>query len=159
MGNTVKAIADRMHYGRFSVSTDDNWSGVFVAEDVESRFSFVWPYKADGSKASQISVKALRETVTNWPGDWYLEAGTVTNIHVTDLETGKFTVPFGPRGLTRAAARWVRDNVAPFAIEVRDHNGDWALAEWVNGLDNAMERLEVLRADYGVCEYRINKRR
>lgn len=163
MHNTIAGLAREIKVTHWAV-TDDTFIGAMMATHPDSVHAFVWPWSESvtGSPypAGQIAVK-LRN-----PDEWdaktagyYMDTQTVANIHTTSLETGEIAVNFGKAGFSRAVARWIKDYEAPFALEFKDYNNTWGLVQWCYGLDEAEEKLETLRRDYGVNAYRINRKR
>lgn len=174
MKNTIVGIQRDVTVSTAAVQ-DDSYVGVMMARHPESGAVFIWPYSESvtGSRYPTSRIAVKRDYwVSSEPGDFtdgirdirpnataYLHAETVADIPTTSLETGEFTVGFGKVGFSRAVARWIRDNEAPFAIEYKNYLGQWELAETVHGLDNAKERMDIVRLDYGTSEYRLNRKR
>lgn len=162
MKNTIKGIAQDTRISAWSVQ-DDSYSGAMLAHHPESGFVFLWAHSESvtGSNfpASRIAVKHKMLVASAHTAGNYIHRETIADISVYDDRTGAITVNYGIVGFRNAVARWIRDYEAPVAIEYRNYLRQWELAERVNGLENAKERLETLRTDYGHSEYRINRRR
>lgn len=174
MENTIKGLQAGVTVSAAAVR-DDSYIGVQIARHLNSGAVFIWPYSESvtGGRcpASNIAVKDDYRVSSEY-GDFtdgirdippsaelYFQSETVADIPVYDIRTSKISVGFGKVGFSRAVARWIRDNEAPFAIEYKNYLGQWELAETIYGLDNAKMRMDIIRLDYGASEYRLNQKR
>ena len=92
--------------------TDADYDGAFYATHPDYYGCvFVWPYRLHGNTVVPASRIRVHDRV---PGDGprdYLDKVEQTTIMAYDMATGRITVPAGPKGVARAVARWIKENV------------------------------------------------
>lgn len=156
MKNTIVGITKDVHVSWWGVQ-DDTYAGAILGTHPDSPHVFLWPWSENNVPASRIMVK-VRQDIQAATSQKYWSAEAVADIATTSQATGAITVNYGNKGFAKAVARWIRDNTAPFMIEFKDYDGQWRNAETVYGRDDALERLDMLKSDYGQNAYRMARK-
>lgn len=111
--STIQQLMSEMTVSNWATTKDDYYGGGHVIRHTPTGTVAVWPYKLDGNTMvphSRMHVKdACGTERDNRTAAGLLEARTVADIQATDLETNRYIVPFGPVGMKRALARWMRE--------------------------------------------------
>jgi hypothetical protein len=108
---TIKSITPGVLVSRWALQ-DASYDGVFYATHPDYPGNvFVWPYRLEGNALVPTSRIRVHDYVPgDRPGD-YLDKAEQATIMAYDVATSRITVPMGPKGIARAVARWIKENI------------------------------------------------
>lgn len=108
---SIKQLMTEMAVSNYVTPGDDHYDGTMIIRHTETGTVAVWPYRFQGNTMAPHSKMHVvePETGARYDAQTLLQSRTVADIQATDLATNKYLVPFGPVGMKRALARWMKE--------------------------------------------------